>query len=169
MARRRPSTCARFVTLQAQYSLVVRDLEREHVPLCREYGLGILPWSPLAGGFLTGKFERGKPPPAGRAARQVEGALRAATTPSATGGSSTPCAPSRPRSSATPAAVALAWLLAKPQVTSVIFGARSLEQLDDNLKAADLALSADQVARSTRPRVRPRLSVRVHAGRPGRW
>src|SRR5687768_6957036 len=51
-----------FVTLQAQYSLLVRDIEREHVPLCREQGLGILPWSPLAGGFLTGKFERGKPP-----------------------------------------------------------------------------------------------------------
>src|ERR1700733_7070535 len=51
---------APYVTLQAQYSLVVRDLEREHVSLCRETGLGILPWSPLAGGFLTGKFERGK-------------------------------------------------------------------------------------------------------------
>src|SRR5690349_14614521 len=56
---------ASYVTLQAQYSLLVRDLEREHVPLCREEGLGILPWSPLAGGFLTGKFERDKPPPGG--------------------------------------------------------------------------------------------------------
>ena len=64
MARRARSTWRRFVTLQAQYSLLVRDLEREHVPLCREKGLGILPWSPLAGGFLTGKYERGKPPPA---------------------------------------------------------------------------------------------------------
>src|SRR6476661_3268579 len=53
---------AKFVTLQAQYSLIVRDLEREHVPLCRDMGLGILPWSPLAGGFLSGKFEKGKPP-----------------------------------------------------------------------------------------------------------
>jgi aryl-alcohol dehydrogenase-like predicted oxidoreductase len=55
----------RFVAFQAQYSLVVRDIEREHVPLCRKYGLGILPWSPLAGGFLTGKHERGQQPPAG--------------------------------------------------------------------------------------------------------
>src|SRR5689334_595448 len=56
---------ASYVTLQAQYSLLVRDLEREHVPLCREEGLGILPWSPLAGGFLTGKFERDQRPAAG--------------------------------------------------------------------------------------------------------
>src|SRR4051812_37131684 len=55
---------ASFVTLQAQYSLLIRDLEREHIPLCRDKGLGILPWSPLAGGFLTGKFERGKAPDA---------------------------------------------------------------------------------------------------------
>ena len=56
----RQNQWASYVTLQAQYSLLVRDLEREHVPLCREEGLGILPWSPLAGGFLTGKFERDK-------------------------------------------------------------------------------------------------------------
>src|SRR3954467_15818980 len=56
---------ASFVTLQAEYSLVTRDLEREHVPLCREMGLGILPWSPLAGGFLSGKYERSAPVPTG--------------------------------------------------------------------------------------------------------
>src|SRR5450432_2830860 len=50
---------ASYVTLQAQYSLIARDLEREHVPACRSHGLGILPWSPLAGGFLSGKFRRG--------------------------------------------------------------------------------------------------------------
>src|SRR6187549_1657274 len=59
------NTWAKWVTLQAQYSLIVRDLEREHVPLCREFGLGILPWSPLAGGFLTGKYRRGDQPPEG--------------------------------------------------------------------------------------------------------
>src|SRR5687768_3791473 len=56
---------ASFVSLQVQYSLLVRDIEREHVSLSREEGLGILPWSPLAGGFLTGKFEKGKPPQTG--------------------------------------------------------------------------------------------------------
>src|SRR5207302_7410690 len=55
----------RFVSLQASYSLVVRDLEREHVPLCRKHGLGILPYSPLGGGFLSGKYRRDQPPPEG--------------------------------------------------------------------------------------------------------
>src|SRR4029079_4039283 len=54
-----------YVTLQAQYNLLLRDLEREHIPLCRTEGLGVLAWSPLANGFLTGKFERGKPPQTG--------------------------------------------------------------------------------------------------------
>ena len=134
---------ARYVTLQAQYSLIVRDLEREHVPLCRQEGLGILPWSPLAGGFLTGKFERGKPPDAGarlgqkdRFARydlernwKILDAVRAVAT----------------EVGSTPAAVSIAWLLAKPQVTSVIFGARTCDQLDENLRAAELELSARHV------------------------
>ena len=55
----------KFVTLQAQYSLIVRDLEKELVPACRDFGLGILPWSPLGGGFLTGKYEKGKGAPSG--------------------------------------------------------------------------------------------------------
>ncbi|MEO8702338.1 MAG: aldo/keto reductase [Kofleriaceae bacterium] len=133
-----------FVTLQAQYNLLVRDLEREHVPLCREEGLGILPWSPLAGGFLTGKFERGKPPVAGtrlgdkaeRFARydlernwKIIDAVRAVAS----------------ELGSTASAVSLAWLLAKPQVTSVIFGARTIEQLDANLAGAELELSAKHV------------------------
>ena len=141
----RQNRWASYVTLQAQYSLLVRDLEREHVPLCREEGLGILPWSPLAGGFLTGKFERDKPPPAGtrlgeKAERferynlernwRILAAVRAVAA----------------ELSSTPSAVSLAWLLAKPQVTSVIFGARTIEQLDANLAAADLALDAKHVA-----------------------
>jgi aryl-alcohol dehydrogenase-like predicted oxidoreductase len=132
-----------YVALQAQYNLLVRDLEREHVPLCRETGLGILPWSPLAGGFLTGKFERGQKfeessrlGQKDRSARydvernwQILDAVKAVAK----------------EVNATPAAVSLGWLLAKPQVSSVIFGARSNEQLDLNLAAADLALSASHV------------------------
>ncbi len=132
-----------WVTLQAQYSLVVRDIEREHVPLCRETGLGILPWSPLAGGFLTGKFDRTKPPVGGtrlgekdRMSRydnernwRVLDAVRAVAA----------------ELGATPSQVSLAWLLAKPQVTSVIFGARTIGQLDDNLKAAEIELTGKQV------------------------
>jgi aryl-alcohol dehydrogenase-like predicted oxidoreductase len=134
----------KFVTLQAQYNLLVRDLEREHVPLCRTEGLGILPWSPLAGGFLTGKFERGKPPAANarlglrpdRFSRydidrnwKILDAVRAVAS----------------EVRATPSAVAIAWLLAKPQVTSVIFGARTVEQLDQNVAAAELVLSPSHV------------------------
>jgi aryl-alcohol dehydrogenase-like predicted oxidoreductase len=141
----RTNRWASYVTLQAQYSLLVRDIEREHVPLCRTHGLGILPWSPLAGGFLTGKFERGKPPVAGtrlgekaeRFARydlernwKVLDAVRAIAA----------------ELGSTPSAVSIAWLLAKPQVTSVIFGARTIEQLEANLAGAELALSAKHVA-----------------------
>jgi aryl-alcohol dehydrogenase-like predicted oxidoreductase len=134
----------RFVALQMQYSLMVRDLEREHVPLCRQFGLGVLPWSPLAAGFLSGKYTKNQAPPPGvrlekwkdrfagfdsdQGWRTLD-AVRAIATEKGT----------------TPAAVSLAWLLAKPTVTSVIFGARSVEQLDDNLKAADVKLSADDV------------------------
>jgi aryl-alcohol dehydrogenase-like predicted oxidoreductase len=140
----RTSHRAAFVTLQAQYSLLVRDLEREHVPLCRDEGLGILPWSPLAGGFLSGKFERGKPPQAGtrlgekaeRFARydlernwRILDAVRAVAA----------------ETHSTPSAVSLAWLLSRPQVTSVIFGARTVEQLETNLAAASLELTAGQL------------------------
>lgn len=136
---------APFVTLQAQYNLLVRDIEREHVPLCREHGLGVLCWSPLANGFLTGKFERGKPPQTGtrlgekaeRFARydternwKIIDAVRAIAS----------------EVSSTPAAVSIAWLLAKPSVTSVIFGARTVEQLDANLAGGELELSAKHVA-----------------------
>ena len=132
----------RFVTLQAQYSLVVRELEREHVPLCREWGLGLLPWSPLAAGFLSGKYRRDAAPPAGTRLEKWRDRwgrfdnprnwriLDALDSVAAALG-------------ATPAQVALAWLLHKPTVSSVIFGARTVEQLDDNLAAAALAIPAE--------------------------
>ncbi len=135
---------AKYVTLQAQYSLIVRDLEREHVPLCRENGLGILPWSPLVGGFLTGKFERGKPPAASaRLGAKPERFTRYDTERNWKIMEAVRAVASEV--GATPAAVSIAWLLAKPQVTSVIFGARSIEQLDANLAAAELTLSAKHV------------------------
>jgi aryl-alcohol dehydrogenase-like predicted oxidoreductase len=135
-----------FVTLQAQYSLVTRELEREHVPLCRAQGLGVLPWSPLAGGFLSGKYDKGQPPPVGARLEKwkdrmasfdndrnwrILAAVRAIAA----------------ETSATAAGVSLAWLLRQPQVTSCIFGARSLQQLEENVKAADVVLSDEQVKR----------------------
>jgi aryl-alcohol dehydrogenase-like predicted oxidoreductase len=137
---------ASFVTLQAEYSLVARDIEREHVPLCRDMGLGILPWSPLAGGFLSGKYEREKPLPPGsrleakkdRFARfDNERSWRALGT----------AREIATETSTTPAAVSLAWLLGKPQVSSAIFGARSIQQLEANVKATELSLSPEQMGR----------------------
>jgi aryl-alcohol dehydrogenase-like predicted oxidoreductase len=86
----------RFVALQMQYSLMVRDLEREHVPVCKQFGLGILPWSPLASGFLSGKYARISPRPRGCGSRSGRSASPT-TTASAGGGRSTPFTPSRRR------------------------------------------------------------------------
>ncbi len=135
-----------FATLQAQYSLVVRDLEREHVPLCREFGLGILPWSPLAGGFLSGKYKRGDQPPEGtRLAQWKERFSRFDNDRNwkileAVGAVADELGVSM-------AEVSLAWLLGRETVSSVIFGARTVAQVDENVKAAKLQLSEGQVAR----------------------
>lgn len=133
----------KFVTLQAQYSLLVRDLEREHVPLCRDMGLGILPWSPLAGGFLTGKFEKGKAPDGSARLGQKDRIGRYDTEKNWKIVDAVRAVASEV--SSTPSAVSLAWLLARPQVTSVIFGARNIEQLEANLAGAELELSAKHV------------------------
>jgi aryl-alcohol dehydrogenase-like predicted oxidoreductase len=131
----------RFVSLQAYYALAGRDLEHELLPLCREEGIGVLPWSPLAGGFLTGKFRRGKGKPADarRAGfdfppvdERVFDAVDALDAVAKARG-------------ATIAQVALAWLLARPGVTSVIIGARTMGQLEDNLGAASVQLAAEEV------------------------
>ena len=133
---------AKFVSLQAYYSLVGRDLEHELLPLCREEGVGVLPWSPLSGGFLSGKYRRDDPNPEG-ARRSNFGfppideergfdAVEALADIAKVKG-------------ATVAQVALAWLLAQPGVTSIIIGANKMPQLEDNLKAADLLLSAAEV------------------------
>jgi aryl-alcohol dehydrogenase-like predicted oxidoreductase len=133
---------ADFVSLQAYYSLAGRDLEHELLPLCREENIGVLPWSPLSGGFLSGKYRRDNPNPAGarrsgfqfppideeRGFDAVEALARIAN-----------------EKNVTVAQVALAWLLAQPGVTSVIIGANKLTQLEDNLKAAALELSAAEI------------------------
>ncbi len=134
----------RFVALQMQYSLLVRDLEREHVPVCKKFGLGILPWSPLASGFLSGKYAKDQPPPAG--VRLEKWKDRFADFGNDRGWRTLDTVKAIAKAKeTTPAAVSLAWCLAKPAVTSVIFGARSVQQLDDNLKAADVKLSAEDV------------------------
>jgi aryl-alcohol dehydrogenase-like predicted oxidoreductase len=133
---------ARFQSAQVYYSIAGRDIEREIAPLCQAEGVAILPWSPLAGGLLSGKFDPEKkgptdsrrasfdfPPVNQERLPRVLTALRRVSE--ATG--------------ASVARVALAWHLTRPFVTSVILGAKKKEQLTDNLAAADLRLSAEQV------------------------
>ena len=129
---------AGFVSLQAYYSLVGRDLEHELLPLCREEGIGVLPWSPLSGGFLSGKYRRDNPNP--------EGARRTAfdfpPVDEARGFDAVEAlAAIAKQRDATVAQVALAWILAQPVITSIIIGANKMTQLEDNLKATHLQLT----------------------------
>jgi len=134
----------RFVSLQAYYSLVGRDLEHELLPLCREEGLGVLVWSPLSGGFLTGKYRRDNPQPEG--ARRTE--FTFPPIDEARGFDAVEVLDEVARGhDASIAQVALAWLLAQPGVTSIIIGANKMSQLEDNLKAVEVELSAAEVER----------------------
>jgi aryl-alcohol dehydrogenase-like predicted oxidoreductase len=131
----------RFRSTQSYYSLVGRELEREMVPLLEDQRVGLLVWSPLAGGFLSGKFTReggGQqarrekfdfPPVSREKGFEILDVMRAVAG----------------RRGASVAQVGLAWLLARPAVTSVIIGARNSTQLEDNLKAVDVKLTADDV------------------------
>jgi len=135
-----------FVALQAQYSLVVRDIERELVPACVRHGVGILPWSPLASGFLSGKYAEGQPPPSGSRLERWQKSYALHDRPRSWAILAAVRAIAAERA-ATPAAVSLAWLLHKPAVTSLVIGARDVAQLDDNLAAAGLHLDAGEIAR----------------------
>jgi aryl-alcohol dehydrogenase-like predicted oxidoreductase len=136
----------RYATLQAQYSLASRALEREHVPLCAKFGLGILPWSPLAAGLLSGKYRRGQAPPAG--SRFAEWKDRYKAFDNEKNWTIVEALEAVAKEvGKTSSQVALAWLLSRPAVSSVIFGARTVAQLDDNLGAGDLELTPEAVAR----------------------
>ena len=139
-----------FVSFQPQYSLVERSVEVELLPFCRAAGLGVLPWGPLGAGFLSGRYERGaEPDPDSRIGyagddleeamhrRGTEANFRAVDEARAIAG----------ELGATVPQVAIAWLLHQPGVTAPIIGPRTLGQLEDLLPAADLELSAEQLAR----------------------
>jgi aryl-alcohol dehydrogenase-like predicted oxidoreductase len=133
-----------FVSLQPEYSLITRDIERELLPLCREEGLAVLPWSPLAGGVLTGKYREGEDFPTGtrggdteepitftyrlheRAWNIVESVRKVAD-----------------EVGKTPSQVSLNWVVHRPGVTAPIIGARNLPQLEDNLGAVGWRLEED--------------------------
>jgi aryl-alcohol dehydrogenase-like predicted oxidoreductase len=135
---------ARFETLQAYYSIAGRDLERELVPMLDEERLGLLVWSPLAGGLLSGKFGPGAPNPEG--ARRTSFDFPPVNKERAWACVSAMREIGEARG-ASVARVALAYVLAKPFVTSVIIGAKNVEQLDDNLAATSLTLSPDELAK----------------------
>jgi aryl-alcohol dehydrogenase-like predicted oxidoreductase len=134
---------ARFVSQQIHYTLQAREAEYELVPISLDQGLGLLVWSPLAGGLLSGKYRRGEPAPAGsrllsgwdeppvRDQEKLYDVVDVLVAVARDHGVS-------------PAQVALAWLLERPAVTSLVIGARTGEQLADNLAAADLSLTTEE-------------------------
>jgi aryl-alcohol dehydrogenase-like predicted oxidoreductase len=138
---------ARFVAGQYQYSLVQRDVEYEFEGLFQSEGVGLVPWGPLGGGFLSGKYRRGERPAEGRIATATEEQSEAWDRRSTERNWRIVDAVGKVADArgASYAQVALAWLRTRPTVSSVILGARTPEQLDDNLGAADLDLTPDEV------------------------
>jgi aryl-alcohol dehydrogenase-like predicted oxidoreductase len=141
------------VTLQPQYNLLVRDIEHEIVPAALDANIGLLPWSPLGGGWLSGKYKRDQMPTgATRLGENPKRGMEAFEkrnsnlTTWEVIGAVEDIAKAR---GASMAQVALAWVCARPAVTSVILGARTTAQLKDNLGAADLVLSNDEMAKLT--------------------
>ncbi|QSB45044.1 aldo/keto reductase [Tsuneonella flava] len=131
-----------FTSLQAYYSVAGRDLERDIVPMLESEGVGLMVWSPLAGGFLSGKYARDGGNADGRRAQfdfppiDKDNAYDAVDAMRAIADARGCTVPQ----------VALAWLLAKPAVTSVIVGAKRVDQLDDNLGAANVKLTDEELA-----------------------
>src|SRR6478609_1026267 len=133
---------ARFDTLQAYYSIAGRDLEREIVPMLESEKVGLLVWSPLAGGLLSGKFSRTNQKPADSRRTDYDFPV---VDKERTWKILDVMAPIAKAHGCTHARLSLAWLLAKPVVTSVIIGAKRLDQLQDNLAAVELTLTQDEL------------------------
>ncbi len=133
---------ARFDTLQAYYSIAGRDLERELVPLLEAEKVGLLVWSPLAGGLLSGKFSRANQKPTDSRRSEFDFPIVDKERTWKILDVMTPIAKAHGCSAAR---VSLAWLLAKPVVTSIIIGAKRVDQLHDNLAAVDLKLTPNEI------------------------
>jgi len=133
---------ARFDTLQAYYSIAGRDLEREIVPLLESEKVGLLVWSPLAGGLLSGKYSRTQQKPEDSRRTSYDFPI---VDKERTWRILEVMAPIAKAHECTPARLSLAWLLAKPVITSVIIGAKRLDQLEDNLGAVELTLTQDEL------------------------
>lgn len=133
-----------FVSIQNHYHMLERDQERELIPFCNAHNVGILPYFPLAGGFLTGKYKRGEPAPAGSRGENSAYVQRYMTDANYTKVETlTAWAEERGHSMAE---LAHAWLLAQPRVSSVISGATQLSQVQVNAQSADWQLTAEELA-----------------------
>jgi aryl-alcohol dehydrogenase-like predicted oxidoreductase len=135
---------ARFDTVQAYYSIAGRDLEREIIPLLESEKVGLLVWSPLAGGLLSGKYSRTNQKPADSRRSEFDFPI---VDKERTWKILDVMVAIAKAHECSPARVSLAWLLAKPVVTSIIIGAKRHEQLQDNLAAAELTLAQDELRR----------------------
>ena len=133
---------ARFDTLQAYYSIAGRDLERELVPFLESEKTGLLVWSPLAGGLLSGKFSRENQKPEGSRRSEFDFPI---VDKERTWKILEAMAPIAKARDCSPARISLAWLLTKPVVTSVIIGAKRLDQLQDNLAAVEIAFTEEEI------------------------
>ena len=155
----------KFVSTQNYYSIAGRDLENEIVPMVQDQQMGILPWSPLAGGFLSGKYTRTNKPEDGSRRLSFDfppvdqehayDIIDVMETIANEHGVSV-------------ARIALAWVLAQPAVTSVIIGAKNTDQLIDNIKAADLSLTTEQLTQldevSKKPKPYPQWMIERQGG-----
>jgi aryl-alcohol dehydrogenase-like predicted oxidoreductase len=133
----------KFVTAQMYYSLIGRDLEHEFMSFCEYTGMGILVWSALAGGFLSGKYRPGESAP--DKTRFAEAGPFVNFDPQASYPVVEVLRRVAERHDASPARVALAWTMSRPAISSVIIAARTLEHLADNIAAADLKLSDEDM------------------------
>jgi aryl-alcohol dehydrogenase-like predicted oxidoreductase len=160
---------ARFECYQPQYSLVVRDIEEEIIPVCQLKGVGVVVWSPLAGGFLTGKYKPGQDKVAGSRSEEGWAFPERYFAPNADE-TLTVLLDVAQQLGRTPAQVATRWVLEQPAITSAIIGARTLAQADDNLRAAGWQLPQEALERlnqvSTLPARYPRsMEANMHERR----
>ena len=138
----------RFISEQPPYNILDRRIERELLPMAQTFGIGTLPWSPLAGGLLTGKYSSNQPPPMdSRYANVAENERLQARYTTASLGVIDSLKAYLDAKGVAISQFAIAWAIAQPGVTSPIIGPRTMEQLEDNLKALDIEVTAEDMAK----------------------
>jgi aryl-alcohol dehydrogenase-like predicted oxidoreductase len=136
----------RFICEQPPYNLLDRRIERELLPMCSTYGIGVIPWSPLGGGLLTGKYRKDAPRPEG-SRYEKEGSAPFGRDNAAALDVAELVIRLADEKGVAPSVFALAWCMNQPGITSPIIGPRAMDQLEDNLKALDVAWSDEDSAR----------------------